>query len=304
MDSARAPRADLFDPASLAALGHIEIVARWIVDGFITGLHRSPRRGFSVEFAEHREYVPGDDLRYVDWKVFGKTDRYYLKQYEEETNFACYFLIDTSESMQYQSEQAAVSKLEYAKYISAALAYLVIRQQDAAGLATFDREVSTFLRASSQPTHLKQLFHLMEQSPAKGETAMGPIFHDLAERIRKRGLVLILSDLFDDVDSLLKGLKHFKHRRHDVSVMHIIDPAEQDFPFQDPTLFKGLEGLPEQMAEPRALRQAYQREFEEFLTHTQRGCRDLSMDYILLRTDMSLDVALTSFLTRRMMRIQ
>jgi uncharacterized protein (DUF58 family) len=191
------------DPKSLSRLKGLDLKARLIVEGYVAGLHKSPYHGFSVEFAEHREYVAGDDLRYVDWKVFGKTDRYYLKQYEEETNFACYVLLDTSESMQYQSEQAAVSKLEYAKYIAAALAYLVIRQQDAAGLATFDREVSTFLKASSQSTHLKQMFHLMEQSPAQGETAMGPIFHDLAERIRKRGLVLILSDLFDDVDSLL-----------------------------------------------------------------------------------------------------
>ena len=292
------------DPKTLSQLKGLDLKARLIVEGYVAGLHKSPYHGFSVEFAEHREYVPGDDLRYVDWKVFGKTDRFYLKQYEEETNFACYLLLDTSESMKYQSDQAAVSKLEYAQYIAAALAYLVIRQQDAAGLATFDRQVSNFLRASSQPTHLKQLFHLMEQTPAEGETSMGPIFHDLAERIRKRGLVLILSDLFDDVDSLMKGLKHFKHRRHDVSVMHIIDPAEQDFPFQDPTLFKGLEGLPQQMTEPRALRKAYQKEFESFLTDVKRGCRDLSMDYILLRTDMSLDVALTSFLTRRMLRIQ
>jgi uncharacterized protein (DUF58 family) len=290
------------DPQTLSRLKGLDLKARLIVEGYVAGLHKSPYHGFSVEFAEHREYVPGDDLRYVDWKVFGKTDRYYLKEYEEETNFACHLLLDTSESMLYRSEQAALSKLEYAQHVAAALAYLVVQQQDAVGLATFDRAISNFIRASSQPSHLKQLFHVMETTPAVGETAMGPIFHDLAERIKKRGLVIILSDLFDDVPALTLGLKHFRHRRHDVSIMQIIDPAEQDFPFEDPTLFKGLEGLPEQMTEPRSLRQAYRQEFDRFLQQVRRSCRDLHMDYVLLRTDQPLDVALRSFLTARMHR--
>ena len=290
------------DPAVLAKLKGLDLKARLIVEGYVSGLHKSPYQGFSVEFAEHREYVPGDDLRYVDWKLYGKSDRYYLKQYEEETNFNCHLLLDTSESMQYRSEHAAVSKLEYARLVAAALAYLVIQQQDAAGLATFDRAISNFIRPSSTASHLKQLFHVMEQTPARGETALGPIFHDLAERIKKRGLVIVLSDLFDDAESILMGLKHFRHRRHDVSVLQIIDPAEQDFPFEDPTLFKGLEGLPDQMTEPRSLRRAYQREFERFTNELRRGCRDLRMDYQIIRTDRPLDVALSSFLTRRMHR--
>lgn len=290
------------NPQTLANLKGLELKARLIVEGYVSGLHKSPWHGFSVEFAEHREYAPGDDLRYVDWKVFGKSDRYYLKQYEEETNFACYVLLDTSESMRYKSEKAAVSKLEYAQFVAAAIGYLVVHQQDAVGLATFDKTVSNFVRASSQPSHLKQVLHLMERQQAAGESAIGPIFHDMAERIRKRGLVIILSDLFDDVDSMLMGLKHFRHRRHDVSVMQIIDPAEQDFPFDSPTLFKGLEGLPEQMTEPRSLRAAYQREFEDFLLNVRRGCRELHMDHVLLRTDQPLDTALRSFLTHRMQR--
>lgn len=294
--------ANYLDPRVLANIAGLDLKARLIVEGYVSGLHKSPYQGFSVEFAEHREYVPGDDLRYVDWKVYGKSDRYYLKRYEEETNFSCHLLLDASESMQYRSEGAALSKLEYAKHVAAALAWLVIQQQDAAGLAVFDRTVSHFVRASSTPTHLKQVVYLLEQTPARGETAMGPIFHDLAERIKKRGLVIILSDLFDDVDSLLMGLKHFRHRRHDVSILQIIDPAEQDFPFDDPTLFKGLEGLPDQMTEPRALRRAYRREFEQFLTQLARGCRDLHMDYHRIRTDAPLDVALSSVLTRRLSR--
>jgi len=290
------------NPQTLAKLRGLELKARLIVEGYVPGLHKSPDHGFSVEFAEHREYVPGDDLRYVDWKVYGKTDRYYLKQYEAETNFSCHLLLDTSESMLYQSEQAAVTKLEYAQYVAAALAYLIVQQQDAIGLATFDTKVTNFVRPASQPSHLKQLCHIMEQTPAQGETAMGPIFRDLAERIKKRGLVIIISDLFDDVDALLLGLKHFRHRRHDVSIMQIIDPAEQDFPFDHPTLFKGLEGLPEQLTEPRALRRAYQSEFERFLKQVRRGCRDLKMEHLLLRTDQPLDIALRSFLTGRIRR--
>lgn len=290
------------DPQTLSNLSGLELKARLIVEGFVSGMHKSPYQGFSVEFAEHREYVPGDDLRYVDWKVYGKSDRYYLKQFEEETNYACYILLDTSESMLYRSEQAAVSKLEYAGYLAAALAYLVIQQQDAVGLATFDREVTHFVRASSRSSQLKQLIHLIETAPTRGETSIGPILHELAERITKRGLIIILSDLFDDVDEILLGLKHFRHRRHDVSVVQIIDPAEQDFLFEDPTLFKGLEGLPEQMTEPRSLRGAYQREFEAFLKQVRRGCRDMNMDHVLLRTDQSLGVSLSSFLVPRMQR--
>jgi uncharacterized protein (DUF58 family) len=291
-----------FDPQTLAKLTGLDLKARLIVEGYLTGLHKSPYSGFSVEFAEHREYAPGDDVRYVDWKVFGKTDRFYLKRFEEETNFACHILLDASESMAYRSPGAAVSKLEYAEYVAAALAHLVIRQQDAVGFATFNNSVTRFLSPSSQPSHLKQLVHVMEHTVAGGETALGPIFHDLAERIRKRGLVIILSDLFEDVGTLLSGLKHFRHRRHDVSVMQVIDPAEQDFPFEDPTRFRGLEGLPEQSAEPRSLRRAYQAEFERFLRQVRGVCGDMQMDYVLLRTDRPLDSALRHFLTRRMQR--
>jgi uncharacterized protein (DUF58 family) len=287
------------DPQTLAKLTGLDLKARLIVEGYVSGLHKSPYHGFSIEFAEHREYVPGDDLRYVDWKVFGKSDRIYLKQYEEETNFACYFLLDTSESMLYKSEQAPVSKLEYGRYVAAALSYMILRQQDAAGLATFDNQVRDFVRASAHPSQLKQLCHVMEQTPARGESSLGPIFHDLAERVRKRGLVVILSDLFDDLPSLFLGLKHLRHRRHEVIVLHLIDPAEQDFPFQDLTLFKGLENLPEELTDPRSLRSAYQAEFEEFLKDVRRGCRDLHMEYSLLRTDAPLDVALRSFLVQR-----
>ncbi len=287
------------DPEVLSRVRGLDLKARLIVEGFVSGLHRSPYHGFSVEFAEHREYVPGDDLRHVDWKVYGKSDRYYLKQFEEETNFACWLLLDASESMAYRSPQAAMSKLEYAKHIAAALAWLVIQQQDAAGLVTFGSTVNEFVPPSSQPSHLKQVLHLLEQCEATGETALGPVLNDLAERARRRGLVILLSDLFDDPSSLLAGLKHFRHRRHDVSLLHIIDPAEQDFPFDEPTLFKGLELPQEAMTEPRSIRDAYRQEFQSFQTIVQRETRELNMDYVLLRTDQPLDEALRAFLQSR-----
>ncbi|MBI2824867.1 MAG: DUF58 domain-containing protein [Planctomycetia bacterium] len=265
-------------------------------------MHRSPYHGFSVEFAEHREYVPGDDLRYVDWKVFGKTDKIYLKQYEEETNLVCYLLLDTSESMRYKSEQAALSKLEYAQCVAAALAYLTLQQQDSVGLATFDQEVRTLLRPSGNPSHLKQLLHVMEESRADRKTSTGPIFHDLAERLKKRGIVVILSDLFDDVPAMLSGLKHFRHRRHEVVVFHVLDPAELDFPFQRTTLFKGLEQLPDVLSDPRALRKAYLAEFQAFIRQVQLGCRAQRADYVQLRTDQPLDLALSSYLSSRLTR--
>jgi uncharacterized protein (DUF58 family) len=290
------------NPQTLNEIQGLQFKARLIVEGFVSGLHRSPFQGFSVEFAEHREYVPGDDLRYVDWKVYGKTDRHYLKRFEEETNFGCQIIVDTSESMGYQSHLAAVNKLDYARYLAGALSYLIVQQQDAVGLATFDTEVRDYLRASSQPSHLKFLLQTMENASARGETALGPILHQLAERIRKRGVVLILSDLFDDPDAVAAGLRHFHHRRHDVSVLQIVDPAEQDFPFDDPMLFRGLESDAELMSEPRQLKQAYRREFSDFLRQVETTCRDLNMDYELIRTDQPLDHALSCFLSGRSRR--
>jgi uncharacterized protein (DUF58 family) len=290
------------NPETLAQLQGLELRARMIVEGYVSGVHRSPFHGFSIEFAEHREYVPGDDLRYVDWKVFGKTDKFYLKQYEEETNLVSYLLLDTSESMRYRSDEAAMSKLEYAQCCAASLAYLILQQQDSVGLVTFDREVRALVRASSNPSHLKQLLHVMEESAPERKTATGPIFHDLAERLKKRGIVMIFSDLFDDVNSMLAGLKHFRHRRHEVVIFHVLDPAELEFPFRQTTLFKGLEQMPEVLTDPQSLRKAYLEEFGKFLHNVKKGCRQHRIDYVQLRTDESLEIALSTYLASRMAR--
>jgi uncharacterized protein (DUF58 family) len=292
------------DPHALAKLHGLELRARRIVEGYVAGLHRSPYQGFSNEFAEHREYTPGDDLRYVDWKVFGKTDKYYLKQFEAETNLICYLLLDTSESMQYQGPDAPLSKLEYAQCIAASLAYLVLHQNDSVSLVTFDDEVRHLIRPSSNPTQLKQLLSVMERPSAARKTRTGPIFHELAERLTRRGIVVVVSDLFDDADSMLAGLKHFRHRKHDVIVFQLLDPAELDFPFQNVTLFKGLEALGDVVTEPRSLRAAYQREIQAFLQHVRTGCRAQQVDYRAVRTDQPLDALLSTFLAARSKRIK
>lgn len=295
---------NFLDPAVLAKLEGLQLRAARIVEGYVSGLHRSPYQGFSVEFAEHREYVPGDDLRYVDWKVFGKTDKVYLKQYEEETNLICYLVLDTSESMQYQSEMAAMSKLEYAQCAAASLAYLVIHQQDSVGLVTFDDAVRQLVRPSSSATHLSQLIGVMDQVEPVRKTRTGPIFHELAERLTRRGIVFILSDLFDDADEMLAGLKHFRHRRHDVVVLHTLDPAELDFPFQHATLFHGMEELGDLLVEPAQLRRAYQEEINRFTAKVRAGCLAQGADYVQVRTDMPLDAVLTTYLSHRRRRVR
>jgi uncharacterized protein (DUF58 family) len=296
-------RQKYLDPRILAKLRGLPLRARHIVEGYVAGLHRSPSRGFSIEFAEHREYAPGDDLRYVDWKVFGRTDKFYLKQYEDETNLICYIVLDISESMSYRSGQAALSKLEYAQCVAGSLAYLVLHQQDAVGLVTFDQEIQALVRPSTNPSHLGQVMSALESVSAESKTEMGLILHDVAERFAKRGVVLILSDLFDDVPSILAGLKHLRHRRHDVIVFHLLDPAELDFPFTRPTRFLGLEQGPEVATDPTALRAAYLHEFRRFLGHIERGCRSQQVDYQRIRTDQLLDAALSRYLAARMAKV-
>jgi len=294
----------LLDPHTLAQIEGLELRAQRIVEGYVAGLHRSPYQGFSNEFAEHREYAPGDDLRYVDWKVFGKTDKVYLKQYEEETNLICYLLLDTSESMQYQGPDAPLSKLAYAQSVAASLAYLVLHQRDSVGLATFDRQIRKLIRPSSSPKQLKHLLAAMEQVVAERKTETGPIFHDLAERFSRRGIVVVLSDLMDDVTPMLAGLKHFRHRRHDVIVVHLLDPAEVDFPFEQATLFKGLESQADVLVEPRSLRAAYRKEVEAFLKKIRTGCQAQQVDYLFAQTNQPPGQVLTKFLAARKKRVR
>ena len=298
------------DPRALAKVSRLELKARLIVEGFISGLHRSPYHGFSVEFAEHREYVPGDDVRHIDWKVFGRSDRYYIKQYEEETNLSTHILLDASESMSYESDlpsskagidsaEAAVSKYEYGAYVAASLAYLLLRQQDAVGLALFDDDVRHFLQPRSTPSHLSTVVSVLEQPGLREKTDLGRIFHEYASKITKKGLIVIISDLLDDLESIERGLKHLRYRNHEVLVFHLLDHDELTFPFQNMTMFEGLEGFEDALVHPPALRDGYLAELETFLSGVRKICRNNRFDYIRLSTRDKLDVALSTYLAKR-----
>src|SRR5262245_47883311 len=265
------------DPVALAKVRSLELQARLVVEGYLSGMHKSPYHGFSVEFAQHREYVPGADIRHIAWKVYVGTGRFYLKQYEEETNLVCWLLVDVSESMRYGS--GPLSKYDYACMSAAAMAYLTLHQADSVGLVTFDNQVRGFLRPSSQASHLKQIVNLMNKGAACEKTSLGAIFHDLAERISRRSIIVLLSDFFDDMPEILAGLKHLRYKRHEVVAFHVMDPAELEFPFQEATLFRGLEQHPELLTDPRSLRQGYLDQVNSFVADLQRGCRSQDIDY-------------------------
>jgi uncharacterized protein (DUF58 family) len=296
------------DPVTLAKVGSLELQARLIVEGYLSGMHKSPYHGFSVEFAQHREYVPGDDLKHLDWKVYSRTGRFYLKQYDAETNLSLWLLIDGSESMQYGSGptrpngRPLVSKYDYSCMAGAALAYLTLHQQDSVGMAVYDNQVRHYVRPSSQGGHLKTLVNLLNKGCGRERTALAPILHDLAERIPRRGIIVILSDMFDEVADILSGLKHLRHKRHEVVVMHVMDRAEMEFPFQDATLFRGLEQLPELLTDPRSLRDGYLEQVNAFIAELQHGCLMQDIDYVPQRTDHSIGIALSGYLAHRIAR--
>lgn len=285
------------DPKVLAQVRGLELQARLAVEGYIAGSHRSRQQGFAVEFAQHREYVPGDDIKHVDWKVFGRTERFFLKQYEQETNLVAWLLVDASQSMSYGSGD--VSKYNYACMAAAALGYMVVQQSDSLGLAVFDAVVRKFFRPAGTPSHLSEVLRALSAGTSAAPTKLGPVLHEIAGRARQQGLVILFSDLFDDVDSILAGLRHLRFDRHDVVVFHVLDAAELDFPFDDPTLFRGLEVPVEMLTDPRGLRAGYLKELAAFRDELRRGCRDLNVDMVSLRTDEDLGRVLAHYLARR-----
>jgi uncharacterized protein (DUF58 family) len=290
------------DPRTLAQVRGLELQARLVVEGFLAGQHRSQQYGFAVEFAQHREYVPGDDIKHIDWKVWGRTERYYLKQYELETNLVAWVLVDASQSMAYRS--GPVSKYDYACMAAASLAYLVVQQTDSVGLAVFDAQVRRFLRPASQATHLRECVRALEGGTSAAPTRLGAVLHDVANRAAQRGLVMLFSDLFDDVPAILSGLQHLRYDRHEVVVFHVLDAAELDFPFEDPTLFRGLEVPAELLTDPRGLRQGYLRALHAFREELTRGCRAMNIDVVPLRTDQPLGTALARYLAHRLDRMK
>ncbi len=288
------------DPKVLSKITRLDLQARLVVEGFISGMHRSPFHGFSVEFASHREYVPGDDLKHLDWKVHAKTDRYVIKQYEEETNLKATFLVDASESMHYGRDSGnGLTKYDYAAAVAASLGFLLLQQQDAVGLAVFDEELLTHVPPSANPNHIKAIAHALTQIQCRKKTSLEPICHALAEKLSRRGLICVVSDLFTDVDGLLRGLQHFRHYDHEVMVMHILDQDELTFPFQGNTMFKGLEDTGKLTVEPRALRDGYLESINEFCRDVKRRCIANHVDYKLISTTDHLDAALLAFLAAR-----
>lgn len=295
-------RGSPLDPEVLDKLAGLELKARAIVEGYVTGLHRSPFRGFSVEFAEHREYVPGDDIRFLDWKVFGKTDRLYLKRYEEETNLEAHLLVDTSESMLYSGEHGGVSKLAFARMAAAALAWVITQQQDAAGLVLFDEAVRSVLPARTGPAHVRALFTRLEEAQPAGKTGVGRALVQAGEAVRRRGVVIVISDLLDDPREVLRGLRHLRQRGHDVLLFHVLAHDEVAFPFERMTRFEGLESLPTVTADPVSLRAAYRAEVEGFRKTLRRACLQNRIDLVETDTSQSMGVVLAAYLAKRAAR--
>ena len=285
---------------TLSRISNMQLLAQTVVEGFILGLHRSPYRGFSVEFAEYRQYAPGDEIRHLDWKVYGKTDRYYIKQFEEETNLNCHILLDTSASMGYGSGR--LTKLEYGSYLAASLAYFMMTQRDATGLVLFDTEIRTLLPPRSRLPHLHLILSELENLKPAGGTATGKPLHDLAEGIKKRGLIVLISDLYDEPDQVLSGLQHFKFLGNDIIVFHLMDKAEMAFPFDRLTEFIDPETGERLLTAPDAVRKGYLAELEKFLSAYQQGCADLRIDYKLFDTSTPLELALSEYLYQRSRR--
>jgi uncharacterized protein (DUF58 family) len=286
------------DPEALSRLKNLTLAARLVVEGYFAGMHKSPNRGFSVEFAEHREYTPGVDPRHIDWRVFGRNDKLYVKQYEEETSLRCYLLLDRSASMGYR-HGGSMTKLAYGSYLAASLAYLMTFQHDAVGLITYDAGVRDRVPPRQGPAHLRLLMEKLEHTEPGGETSLSATFHQLAESIKRRALVVVISDLFDDAGQLVEALKHFRHQKHEVVVFQTLDPAEVHFPFDDVTRIEDLETHREVVSDPRAFRKAYLEELAKFLAAVRAGCQGARIDYALAETDKPFDLFLGTYLARR-----
>jgi len=295
----------MLTPDQLMRLSGLELQARTIVEGAMSGQHRSPARGVSVEFAEHRQYAPGDDLRHVDWKVFGRRDRFYVRQYEMESDLVCHLLVDVTESMSYRSQQSSVSKLEYARWLAAAAGFVVTLQQDLISLFTLGQRLQSLVPPGSRMSHWHNVVQELEKlevqslgtttTEAPLETALG----QFAELTQRRSVVVVISDCLRPPEEVISGLRALRSRKHDVLLLHLLDPAELEFPFEGPVLFQGLEALGEQLVETRSLQAAYQAEAQAFCDTLERSCRDLHADYARVLTNEPVDLALRRCLLDR-----
>jgi uncharacterized protein (DUF58 family) len=285
------------NPEVVSRLSSIELKARLVVEGFIVGLHRSPYHGFSVEFAEHRQYMPGDDFKHIDWKVYGKSDRFFIKQFEEETNLKAYILLDASNSMGYKSN--GISKLEYGSYLAASLSYLMLRQQDAPGLLIYDERIRSYIPPKGARSHINPILRQLNNTSPSSMTDASVAFHELADRVKRRGLIIVISDLLDDPEKILLGLKHFRHRQHEVIVFHILDPYERNFAYKSEARFKDMETGKELLTDPWQIRGEYMSRLGDYLGWMSKSCRDSHIDYHLLDTSVPFDRALFGYLAKR-----
>ncbi len=298
--------AKYLNPETLTRISRLELRAKMIVEGFVAGMHRSPYQGFSVEFASHREYAPGDDIRHIDWRLFARGDRLYIKQYEEETNLGTHVLLDCSRSMAYPEHEHGGwrNKYDYAATMAASLIYLLMMQQDACGLVLFDRAIREQVPPTSRTVQLQTMIERIEANPPAEATDMKMLLGQIAEQLRRRGLVVLISDLLTDVEATIAGLQRLRHAGHDVIVLHVLDHDELTFPFSENTLFEGLERVDVQLlTDPQSLRASYLRIVENFIARMRSACVDSRIDYVLLSTHDPPDAALSAYLAGRMHRM-
>jgi uncharacterized protein (DUF58 family) len=287
-------------PDTMQRLKPLDLVARELVEGVRVGMHKSPLKGFSTEFAQHRQYVPGDAIKHIDWRVYARSGRYYVKLFEAETNYDAMLLLDASSSMQFAGGGIeGISKLDYAKYLAAALAYVVVDQRDAAGLGVFDSELRTYIEPSSSQSAIRNIARALEDVPSLPKTDVTAILHAFAKRMRRRGVIILFSDLFDQEQTLVKGLEHLRHRGHNVIVFHVLDSHELTFPLSGNTRFLGLEQEESIVADPRRIRAVYLQELNAFLDRIRLCCEKARVDYVLADTSRPIEAVLTGYLVGR-----
>ena len=281
----------------ISSISPLSLKARLLVEGLIVGMHKSPYHGFSVEFSEHRPYNSGDEIRNIDWKIWGKTDKYFVKEYEEETNLLSHIILDQSNSMSYSS--SSITKLEYAKILAASLAYLMLKQQDGVGITLFDSKIRSLIQPKSKSSHIKSLFSIMENISPGPDTNIGDILHVSAESIKKRGLIIIISDFLDDLESIISGIKHYRYKGHEVILFHILDEKELNLNFTERTKFIDLETKQEITTDPWHIKKDYKKEMNKFCSDLKRSCRQNKVDYTLLNTNKPIEAALFDYLLKR-----
>lgn len=288
---------NFLDPRVLASVDNLELRARVVVEGFLSGLHKSPNRGFSVEFNDYRHYYPGDDLRHVDWKLYARSEKFYIKQYEDETNVRCYIVLDASASMDYSS--GGISKLEYGRTLASALAYFIMRQRDAVGLITFDNQVRDFIPARCRQPHLIRILRTLAQLETGLHTDVVKPLADLASHLRKKSVVIVITDMLDDETRVISALQNLRSMGNDVITFQLMDDAELTFPFSEASEFVDLENNESYITSPAAIRQAYLKNLQEFLDFCRKQCQSSGVDYCLMNTSQPLDAALSSYISKR-----